>query len=50
MSNDVICINRRQAADHQTRLAICHALAQVRARVVARALQRSRARGAGPWA
>lgn len=31
MSNDSITINRRQAADHQVKLAICHALAQVRA-------------------
>jgi uncharacterized Rmd1/YagE family protein len=30
MSNDSITINRRQAADHQVKLAICHALAQVR--------------------
>lgn len=28
MSNDTITINRRQAADHQAKLAICHALAQ----------------------
>lgn len=28
MSNDSITINRRQAADHQVKLAICHALAQ----------------------
>ena len=28
MSNDRITINRRQAADHQVKMAICHALAQ----------------------
>lgn len=29
MQNDTITVNRRQAADHQVKLAICHALAQV---------------------
>eukprot|EP00877_Chromochloris_zofingiensis_P008596 jgi/Chrzof1/3990/Cz13g16090.t1 len=28
MQNDTITVNRRQAADHQVKLAICHALAQ----------------------
>jgi hypothetical protein len=44
MSNDSITINRRQAADHQVKLAICHALAQVRAAVGGGGASRRRVR------
>ena len=42
LADDVITINRRMAADARVKLAICHAIAQVRVRV-------RRRRDAGGW-